>query len=82
MKVQRAPQRPRLRQLAPHPERRPHVLLRDACNTRRELKLRGAHHLRVDAADVPDDVDEPLHRCSLVEVAPGEPTRANLVPGE
>jgi hypothetical protein len=36
----------------------------------------------VDATDVPDDVDECLHRCSLVEVAPGKPTLANLVPGE
>jgi hypothetical protein len=58
------------------------VLLRDSCHARRKLKLRGAHHLRVDAADVPGDVDEPLDRHSLVEVAPSEPTRPNLVPGQ
>ena len=82
MDVERAAQRPRLHELTPLPERVAHVGLRDPVDASRELELGGAHHLRVDAADVTDDLDEPVRGRSLVEVASREPSRANLVPGE
>jgi hypothetical protein len=58
MQVERAAQRPRLHQPAVAPERVADVLLRDAVDTRGQLQLGRGLHLRVDAADATDDVDE------------------------
>ena len=80
MEVQRPPQRPRLRQLAPFPERGTDVLPRDPLHPRCELQLGRAHHLRVDAADLAHDLDQPLGGRALGEVVARRSPSAQLVP--
>src|SRR4051794_7966724 len=58
MQMQRAAQRPCLHERPVAPQRVAHVLLRDAVDARRELQLGRRLPLRVDAGDLPCDVDE------------------------
>jgi hypothetical protein len=56
--MQRSAQRPGLDERAVIPERGANVLLGNAVHARADRELRGCLHLRVDAADVPDDLDQ------------------------
>jgi hypothetical protein len=82
MQVKRSAQRPGFDERTVAPKRVAYSLLGDALDTGRQLQLGGGLNLRVDPADVVDDVDKPLSLGAFGEEAACEPASANLVPGD
>ena len=82
VEVERPAERPRLDEVAPLPQRRADVRLRQTVDARGELQLGRRLHLGVNPADVPDHVDELFRRRATRQAAPREPPRPNLIPGQ
>jgi hypothetical protein len=65
MQMERSAQGPRFDEQAAFPEGLPDIRLADPVEPRGELELCGSLNLRVNAADVADDVDESIGGRSL-----------------
>lgn len=80
MQMKSSAQRPGLDQPPSFPELLANVCLGEPVDTHRELELRRGLNLRVYAAKIANDLDEPISARAIGQRGTGQPTCTNVVP--